>query len=177
MSTGSILTILVYPQSGYLLAYHMGLSLFHCSYRCIGSLQRFFWYLRATKDLGLRYGPSRVRYWVGRSRFSLARTCPYKGPGGHFLGNPHPAPVRGPPVLISRTGPHLLPPICNWDLSGVWVGWGPEPGQGQGMPKVTPHPWPLSQAGSGKGPQAHVLRHPLLPVTNSRNKYHQWWVL
>jgi len=39
MSTGSILSILVYPQSGYLLVYHMGLSLVHCSYLSIGSLQ------------------------------------------------------------------------------------------------------------------------------------------
>jgi len=38
MSTISILSILVYPQSGYLLVYHMGLSLVHCSYRAIGSL-------------------------------------------------------------------------------------------------------------------------------------------
>ena len=38
MSTVSILSILVYPQSGYLLVYHMGLSLVHCSYRSIGSL-------------------------------------------------------------------------------------------------------------------------------------------
>jgi len=38
MSTVSILSILVYPQSGYLLVYHMGLSLVHCSYLSIGSL-------------------------------------------------------------------------------------------------------------------------------------------
>ena len=31
MSTVSILSILVYPQSGYLLVYHMGLSLVHFS--------------------------------------------------------------------------------------------------------------------------------------------------
>ena len=39
MSTVSILSILVYTQSGYLLVYHMGLSLVHCSYLSIGSLQ------------------------------------------------------------------------------------------------------------------------------------------
>ena len=38
MSTSSILSILVYPQSGYLLVYHMGLSLVHCSYLSIRSL-------------------------------------------------------------------------------------------------------------------------------------------
>ena len=37
MSTISIPSILVYPQSGYLLVYHMGWSLVHCSYRSIGS--------------------------------------------------------------------------------------------------------------------------------------------
>ena len=39
MSTTSILSILVYPQSGHLLVYPMGLSLVHCSYLSIGSLQ------------------------------------------------------------------------------------------------------------------------------------------
>jgi len=38
-STISILSILVYPQSGYLFVYHMGLSLDHCGYLSIGSLQ------------------------------------------------------------------------------------------------------------------------------------------
>jgi len=38
MSTVSRLSILVCPQSGYLLVYHMGLSLVHCSYLSIGSL-------------------------------------------------------------------------------------------------------------------------------------------
>ena len=39
--------------------------------------------------------------------------------GGYFSGNPHPAPVRGPPTLIPWTGPRLLPPIFNGDPSGV----------------------------------------------------------
>ena len=39
MSTLSLLSILVPPQSGYLLVYHMGLSLVHCSYLSIGLLQ------------------------------------------------------------------------------------------------------------------------------------------
>jgi len=38
MSTVSILSILVYPQPGYLLVYHIGLSLVHCSYLSIGLL-------------------------------------------------------------------------------------------------------------------------------------------
>jgi len=39
MSTGSILSILVYPQYGYHLVCHTGLSLVHCSYISVGSLQ------------------------------------------------------------------------------------------------------------------------------------------
>ena len=39
MSTGSILSILAYPQYGYHLVCHMGLSLVHCSYLSVGSLQ------------------------------------------------------------------------------------------------------------------------------------------
>ena len=39
MSTGSILSILAYPQYGYHLVYHTGLSLVHCSYLSVGSLQ------------------------------------------------------------------------------------------------------------------------------------------
>jgi len=38
MSTGSILSILAYPQYGYHLVCHTGLSLVHCSYRSVGSL-------------------------------------------------------------------------------------------------------------------------------------------
>jgi len=38
MSASSIQSILVYPQSGYLLVYHMGLSLVRCSYLSLGSL-------------------------------------------------------------------------------------------------------------------------------------------
>jgi len=90
------------------------------------------------------------------------------GHGGYFSGNPHPAPVRGPPALIPWTGPRLLPPIFNGDPSGVWVGQGLELGQGQGMPKKTLRPRTLSGAGRGKGPGARVFRGPVRPVTNSK---------
>ena len=40
MSTGSILSILAYPQYGYHLVCHSGLSLVHCSYLFVGSLHR-----------------------------------------------------------------------------------------------------------------------------------------
>ena len=49
-----------------------------------------------------------------------------RGWRGYVSGNPRPAPVRGPPALISWTGPRLLPLIFNGDPSGVWVGRGPE---------------------------------------------------
>ena len=49
MSTASILSILVYPQSRSLLVYHMGLSLVPCSYLYIGSLQLDF----HTREVGL----------------------------------------------------------------------------------------------------------------------------
>jgi len=39
MSTGSIPSILAYPQCGYHLVCHTGLSLVHCSYLSVGSLQ------------------------------------------------------------------------------------------------------------------------------------------
>jgi len=90
-----------------------------------------------------------------------------RGRGGYVSGNPRPAPVRGPPGLMPWTGPRLLAPIFNGDLSGVWVGWGPERRQEQGMPKKTPRPRPLSGAGRGKGPGARVFRGPVRPVTNS----------
>jgi len=45
MPTGSILSILVYPQSGYLWVYHRGLSLVHCSYLSIGSLHKGLLYV------------------------------------------------------------------------------------------------------------------------------------
>jgi len=38
MSTGSILSILAYPQYGYHMVYHTGLSLVHCRYLSVGSL-------------------------------------------------------------------------------------------------------------------------------------------
>ena len=39
-STGSILSILAYPQYGYHLVCHTGLSLVHCSYLSVGSLHQ-----------------------------------------------------------------------------------------------------------------------------------------
>jgi len=106
---------------------------------------------------------SSVRYGGGRGGFSLARPRPYTGPGGYVSGNPRPAPVPGQPALIPWTGPRLLPPIFNGDLSGVWVGRGPERGQGQGMPKKAPRPRPLSGAGRGKGPGPAFFRAPSAP--------------
>jgi len=43
---------------------------------------------------------------------------------------------------------------------------GPERGHGQGMPKNTARPRPLSGAGRGKCPRATVFRGPVYPVTN-----------
>ena len=114
---------------------------------------------------------SSVRYGAGRGGFSLARPHPYTGPGGYVSGNPRPAPVRGPPAIIPWTGPRLLPPILNGDPSGVWVGRGPERGQGHGMPKKTPRPSALSGAGRGKGPGARVFQGPVRPVTNSSAEF------
>jgi len=108
-----------------------------------------------------------VPYGAARGEFSLVRPRPYTGPGGYVSGNPRPAPVRGPPAIIPWTGPRLLPPILNGDPSGVWVGRGPERGQGQGIPKKTPRPRALSGAGRGKGPGARVFQGPVRPVTNS----------
>jgi len=62
-----------------------------------------------TQNIELRPGPAQsyntksaihasVRYGAGRGGFSLARPRPYRGPGGYVSGNPHPAPVRGPPA-------------------------------------------------------------------------------
>jgi len=112
-----------------------------------------------------------VCYGAGRGGFSLARLRPYTGPGGYFSGNPRLAPVRGPPAFIPCTGPRSLPPIFNGDPSGVWVGWGPERGQGQEMLKKTPRPRLLSGAGRVKGPGAWVFRGPVRPVTNSSGDY------
>jgi len=90
-----------------------------------------------------------------------------RGRGGYVLGNPRPAPVRGPPALIPWTGPRLLAPIFNGDASGVLVGQGPERGQGQGIPKNTPRPRLLSGAGRGTGPGARIFRGPVRPLRNS----------
>ena len=91
-----------------------------------------------------------------------------RGRGGYFSRNPRLASTRGRPALIPWTGPRLLPPTFNGDPSGVWVGRGPERGQGQGIPKKTPGPRPLSGAGGGKGPRGRVFWGPVCPVTNSR---------
>jgi len=93
-----------------------------------------------------------------------------RGREGYVSGNSRPAPVRGPPALIPWMGPRLLPPICNGNPSGVCVGWGPQRGQGQGIPKKAPRPRPLSGAGRGKGPGARVFRGPIRPVTKSTYK-------
>jgi len=92
-----------------------------------------------------------------------------RGRGGYVSGNPRPAPVSGPPVLIPWMGPRLLPPIFNGDPSGVWVGRGPEWGQEQAMPKKAPRPRRLSGAGRGKGTGARVIRGPVRPVTKSNS--------
>jgi len=112
-----------------------------------------------------------VRYGAGRGGFSLARPRYYMGPGGYFSGNPCPAPIQGPPGLIPWTGPGLLAGIFNRDLSGVWVGQRPERGQGQGMPKNTPHPRQFSGAGLGKRPRARVFWGQIRPVTDSTCDY------
>ena len=62
----------------------------------------------------------------------------------------------------------MLPPIFSGDPFGVWVGRGPERGQGPGMPKKTPRSRPLSGAGRGKGLEARVFWGPVRPVTHSR---------
>ena len=109
------------------------------------------------------------------------------GRGGAGFHSPGPAltrgrggifrviPARGPPALISWTGPRLLPPIFSEDPSGVWVGQGPQRGQGQGMPKKTPRPRPLSGVGRGTGPGARVFRGPACPVTNSIPKGNRYF--
>jgi len=44
MSTGSILSILGYPQYSYHMVYHTGLSLVHCGYLSVGSLHLSPWF-------------------------------------------------------------------------------------------------------------------------------------
>jgi len=51
MPTGSILSILVYPHSGYLLVYHMCLSLVHCSSLFVGSLQYLTNKIESVEDI------------------------------------------------------------------------------------------------------------------------------
>jgi len=108
----------------------------------------------------------------GGAGFHLPDPALTRGRGGYFSGNHRPAPLRGPPALIPWTGTRLLPGIFNGDPSEVWVGWGPEREQRQGMPKKTPRPRQLSGAGRGKRPGARVFRGPVRPVTNS-NCYHE----
>jgi len=52
MSTGSILSILAYPQYGYHLVCHTGLSLVHCSYLSVGSLQEVDEIRKKADELG-----------------------------------------------------------------------------------------------------------------------------
>jgi len=54
MSTGNILSILAYPQYGYHLVCHTGLSLVHCSYLSVGSLHREVtqWQGKEIRNLG-----------------------------------------------------------------------------------------------------------------------------
>ena len=103
----------------------------------------------------------------GGAGFHSSGPAPPPGWGGFFWHNPSPAPVRGLPALISWMGLHLSPPIFNGGLSGGWAGRRPRWGQGGGMSKNMPRPWPSSGAGRGKGPGAHVFRGPGVPVTNS----------
>ena len=51
MSTSSILSILAYPQYGYHLVYYTGLSLVHCSYLSVGSLQEYNLVVHAEPDI------------------------------------------------------------------------------------------------------------------------------
>jgi len=69
----------------------------------------------------------------------------------------------GPTRTHAVDGPRLLPPIFNRDPSAVWVERGPERGQGQGMPKKTARPRPLSGAGRAKGPGARAFSRPRRP--------------
>ena len=89
-----------------------------------------------------------------------------RGRGGIFRVI-HAPPRPGPTCTDSLGGPRLLPPIFNRSPSGVWVGRGPEWGQGQGRPKMTPQPRLLNGAGRGKGPRARVFQGPVRPVTHS----------
>jgi len=89
---------------------------------------------------------------TGRSRagFHSPDHALTRGQEGYVLDKPSPAPIRGPPAHIPWTGPRPLPAIFNGDPSGVWVGRGPERGQGQGIAKKAPRPRPLSGAGRAK---------------------------
>jgi len=102
-------------------------------------------------------------------RVFTPQTPPLHGAGGGYVScDPGPAPVRGPPALSSWRRPALLPRIWNGDPSGVWVGPGPERGQGQGMAKQTPLTRRLSGTGRGKGPGGRVFQGPVRPIMNSR---------
>ena len=114
-------------------------------------------------DNRMRWRTISVAYGAGLGRFSLARPHSYTGPGGYVSGNPRPTPIRGPPALIPWTGRYLLPPIVNGDASGVWVGRGPERGQGQQIVKMKPRPRPLSGAERGKWPGGPHFSGPHLP--------------
>jgi len=105
------------------------------------------------------------------------------GRGGAGFHSPDPALTRGrggmfrviPTPPPSGAHPHSFPergPVCyHLFLTGTRLGYGWGGGlsgrQGQGMPKKTPRPRPLSGAGRGKQPGARVFRGPVRPVTNS----------
>jgi len=95
---------------------------------------------------------NRVRYGAGPGRVSLARSAVTRGRGEYFLGDPCPAPVRGP---VSH---HLLLRGPIWRMSGA----------GADNPKEnTPSPEPFSGTGRGMGPGAGVFRGPVGPITNA----------
>jgi len=55
--------------------------------------------------------------------------------------NVRPAPFWGPRALILWTGPCLIPPIFNRDVSEVWVAWGLSGDRGRELRKRHPTPY------------------------------------
>jgi len=80
MPTCSILSILVNPQSGYLLVYHIGLSLVHCSYLSEGSLQLYTSGARSHTSF-LRFHKSSAREYSPSLFPFLAEPSPYWSQG------------------------------------------------------------------------------------------------
>jgi len=60
--------------------------------------------------------------------------------GGYYSGNPRPAPVRGPPILIPGTGPRLLPPSVKGTCLGYEWGGGLNGDSGRECRKRHPAP-------------------------------------